>query len=61
MSPLLWWIIPVVATTGAIAWVSWVGRPRRPKEAYDSVAAYQRFRDAIAAEHPDVTRRRRRR
>ncbi len=47
MSPLLWWTIPAVATTAAIAWASWTGRTRRPEDAYDGVRAYQRFRSAM--------------
>lgn len=48
MSPLVWLVIPAVATLLAIAWVSWSSRTRGPEETHDSVAAYARFRAALS-------------
>lgn len=49
MSPLVWLVIPAVATLLAIAWASWSTRTRGPEETHDSVAAYERFRAALSA------------
>ena len=47
------WLLPVpVATLAAIAWTSWTSRARGPVEAVDSVRAYERFRQAMAAPVP---------
>ena len=51
MPAWLLWLLPLpVATLGAIAWTSWSARSRRPAQAFDSVADFQRFRDALTAE-----------
>jgi hypothetical protein len=47
MAALAWLAIPVAATLVAIGWVTWTGRSRRPADAHDSVARYERFRQAI--------------
>jgi cytochrome c-type biogenesis protein CcmH/NrfF len=42
------WLLPVpVATLGAAVWVAWRGRPRRPADPLDSVAAHERWRRAL--------------
>ena len=47
------WLLPVpVATLAAIAWTSWTSRARGPVEAFESVQAYERFRQAMAAPVP---------
>lgn len=54
---LLWWLPPVIATSIAMAWVSWLGRARdvRPDR---SEAAQERFAAAIMRELPsEVTSR----
>ena len=49
MPSWLLWLAPVpLATLAAIAWTAWSGRARGPAEAEDSVAAYERFRAALA-------------
>jgi cytochrome c-type biogenesis protein CcmH/NrfF len=46
----LLWLLPVpLATVGAICWTAWTGRRRGPEQVQDSVAAHQRFREALAA------------
>ena len=47
MGPLVWLLIPVGATVLAVAWVMWVNRTRRPADAHDTLAAHQRFTEAL--------------
>ena len=47
MSALTWWTIPLGATVLAIVWARWISRPRRRIEPVESVAAYERFREAL--------------
>ena len=45
----LLWLLPVpLATVAAIAWAAWSGRTRGPEDTADGVAAYERFRTALA-------------
>ena len=45
----LLWLLPVpVATVAAIAWAAWSSRTRGPEETADGIAAYERFRSALA-------------
>lgn len=45
----LLWLLPVpVATVAAVAWAAWSGRTRGPEDTADGVAAYERFRAALA-------------
>jgi hypothetical protein len=54
MQTLGWLAIPVVTTVAAVGWVAWLGRPRKPKATFDSLARYERFRAAVSrAEAPD--------
>jgi hypothetical protein len=46
---LLWLLTVPVATVGAIAWTAWSSRARGPQDTADGVAAYERFRAALAA------------
>ncbi len=46
MSALAWWIFPVVAGLLAWLWVLWSRRPRSTADS-DSLAGYQRFREAM--------------
>jgi hypothetical protein len=50
---MAWWLIPIVATLSAIAWVTWRARPRRPADPHDSLAAHRRFTEAMS--HPAPT------
>ena len=45
----LLWLLPVpLATVAAIAWAAWSSRTRPPEDTADGVAAYERFRQALA-------------
>jgi len=44
---LVWWLIPITFTLLAIAWVTWVNRPRRPADPHETLAAHQRFTAAL--------------
>lgn len=49
MPDWLLWLLPVpLATAGAIAWVAWSSRTRGPADTADGIAAYERFRTALA-------------
>lgn len=53
MPSWLLWLAPVpLATLGAVAWTAWSGRTRGPAEGTASVAAYERFRSALATPPP---------
>jgi len=39
--------MPLVALVVAVAWASWVARPRGPADPVDSVAAHHRFVEAL--------------
>lgn len=54
MSAIAWWVIPIVATLGAIIWVSWASR-RGPAGGSDSPETYERFRVAMT-KNPPTTR-----
>lgn len=46
---VLLWLIPIpIAAAAAVAWGAWSSRTRRPDEAYDTVAAHDRFRAALS-------------
>ena len=47
MDAMLWWIIPIMATLGAMAWVRFSSRERGPVEPEDSMAAHQKFSAAM--------------
>lgn len=45
----LLWLLPVpLATVAAVAWGAWSSRTRGPQDTVDGVAAYDRFRAALA-------------
>lgn len=53
MPAWLLWLLPVPAAgVAAVVWTSWASRARGPVEAIDSVAAYDRFRQALTAPVP---------
>ena len=52
MSALTGWIIPAVAGLLAWLWVRWSGRTRTTADS-DSLAGYQRFREAMEREESD--------
>ncbi|HLZ38021.1 MAG TPA: hypothetical protein VKP64_09770 [Mycobacteriales bacterium] len=49
MSVLAWLAIPLAATFVAIVWAYFAARPRRSARVLDTMAAYERFRAAMAA------------
>ena len=57
MAAMAWWLIPITATLLAIVWVTWRARPRRPADPHESLAAHQRFTEAMShpAPRPQVT------
>jgi hypothetical protein len=54
MGALAWWIIPLVAGLLAWVWVRWSGRTRTTADS-DSLAGYQRFREAMERDGSDPT------
>ena len=57
MPDWLLWLLPVpVATGAAIAWAAWANRAPRPEDTADGVAAYERFRAALADSTADRQR-----
>ena len=62
MPDWLLWLLPVLlAPLAAVAWTAFSSRTRGPVEAIDSVQAYERFRQALAAPVPTPGARSRRR
>jgi hypothetical protein len=48
------WLLPVpLATAGAVGWAAWRGRARAPQDTAQGVAAYERFRAAMAPPERD--------
>jgi hypothetical protein len=56
VSVLLWWLIPVIATLIALAWVALRNRPSRPADAAQGMAEMERFREAMAKPLPPLRR-----
>jgi len=50
---MAWWLVPITATLLAVAWVTWSARPRRPADPHDTLAAHQRFTEALSPRTPD--------
>lgn len=48
----MWWLIPIIATLLAVVWVTWSGRPRRPADPHQTLAAHRRFTEALANRDP---------
>jgi hypothetical protein len=46
---LAWLGVPVLATLVAVGWTQWASRPARPHGMHQSVAEYERFRQALSA------------
>lgn len=47
VNALVWWLIPAVATVLAVAWVTWVNRPRPPADPHDTLREHERFKQAL--------------
>lgn len=52
VAAMAWWLIPIIATLSAVAWVTWRARPRRPVDPHDSLAAHRRFTEAMGHAAP---------
>lgn len=48
MEAMAWWLIPIVATLLAVAWVTWRARPPRRADPHESLAAHRRFTEALS-------------
>ncbi|AEW96423.1 MULTISPECIES: hypothetical protein [Streptomycetaceae] len=51
MAALAWLLIPVGGAIAATLWAGWAGRSRRAAGDVDSLAGYERFREAMAKSH----------
>ncbi|CAB4722714.1 unannotated protein [freshwater metagenome] len=51
MSALIWWLIPLLGTAGALFYVWRVGRSKRETNIEKSIAEYERFRSAFESQH----------
>jgi hypothetical protein len=51
MAALAWLLIPVLGAVAATLWAGWAGRARRSIGDVDSLAGYERFREAMAKSH----------
>lgn len=52
MAALSWLLIPVLGAVAAALWAGWAGRRRKQAGDVDSLAGYERFREAMAKSHP---------
>lgn len=52
MAALSWLLIPVGGAVAAALWAGWAGRSRKQAGDIDSLAGYQRFREAMAKSDP---------
>ena len=52
MTPLVWLTIPLVALVLSGLWVAWASRTRPRADTHDTVAAYERFRNAFDQSGP---------
>lgn len=52
MSALVWWLIPLVACTGALLYVWWSIAAKNRQNTYKSIAEYETFRSAFAKDSP---------
>ncbi len=48
MAALSWLLIPVAGAVAATLWAGWAGRNRKQAGDVDSLAGYERFREAMA-------------
>ncbi len=53
MAALAWLLIPVMGAVAATVWAGWAGRARRATGDVDSLAGYERFREAMAKSHSE--------
>ena len=53
VSALVWWIIPLVACSGALIYVWWSIASKRRQNTYKSIAEYETFRSAFSKSKSD--------
>ncbi|MCQ4080265.1 hypothetical protein NGB36_06550 [Streptomyces sp. RB6PN25] len=51
MAALVWLLIPVIGAIAASLWAGWASRTRRAQDDTDSLAGYERFREAMTRTH----------
>jgi hypothetical protein len=51
VAALAWLLIPVVGAVAATLWASWASRRRKRAGDVDSLAGYERFREAMTKSH----------
>ncbi len=51
MAALSWLLIPVGGAVTAALWAGWAGRSRKQAGDVDSLAGYERFREAMGKSH----------
>lgn len=56
MSALAWWLIPIIATVLAVAFVMLRSRPAKPTTAEDSMESLRRMQEAMERPLPSNTR-----
>ena len=56
VSALVWWLIPLVACTGALIYVWWSISAKRRQNTYKSISEYETFRSAFAKDGREVNR-----
>ena len=55
VSALIWWLIPLIACSGALVYVWWSINSKRRQDTYKSIAEYETFRSAFAKGDSTVT------
>lgn len=57
MSALVWWLIPLIACSGALIYVWWSIAAKRRQDTFKSMAEYETFRSAFSKEIPTKRKR----
>lgn len=52
----MWWLIPLVACSGALLYVWWSIAAKRRQNTYKSIAEYETFRSAFAKDGREAKR-----
>jgi hypothetical protein len=53
MSALVWWLIPLVACSGALIYVWWSISKKQRRNTYQSMTEYENFRAAFRGKSPE--------
>ena len=56
VSALVWWLIPLIACSGALLYVWWSIAAKRRQNTYKSIAEYETFRSAFAKDGHEAKR-----